>query len=70
MASTFAHLCQQVDITQRYLQEKIARFSKEIDPLEEMQSSSKLLRDEAVQLKNELENFTEQFLHSSNEEAF
>lgn len=44
MATTFARLCQQVDITQRHLEEEIARFSKEIDQLEEIQKNSKLLR--------------------------
>ncbi|KAK1344121.1 hypothetical protein QTO34_014681 [Cnephaeus nilssonii] len=68
MATTFARLCQQVDITQKHLEEEIARFSKEIDQLEEIQNNSKLLRNKAVRLKNELENFTKQFLHSSNEE--
>ncbi|XP_036205484.1 mitofusin-1 isoform X2 [Myotis myotis] len=68
MATTFARLCQQVDITQKHLEEEIARFSKEIDQLEEIQNNSKLLRNKAVRLKNELENFTKQFLHSSNDE--
>nr|KAF6382869.1 mitofusin 1 [Pipistrellus kuhlii] len=68
MATTFARLCQQVDITQKHLEEEIARFSKEIDQLEDIQNNSKLLRNKAVRLKNELENFTKQFLHSSNEE--
>lgn len=44
MATTFARLCQQVDITQKHLEEEIARFSKEIDQLEEIQNNSKLLR--------------------------
>ncbi|XP_016073552.1 PREDICTED: mitofusin-1 isoform X1 [Miniopterus natalensis] len=68
MATTFARLCQQVDITQRHLEEEIARFSKEIEQLEEIQNNSKLLRNKAIRLKNELENFTKQFLRSSNEE--
>jgi len=68
MATTFARLCQQVDITQRHLEEEIARLSKEIDQLEKIQNSSKFLRNKAVQLENELENFTKQFLHSSKEE--
>ncbi|XP_036705880.1 mitofusin-1 isoform X2 [Balaenoptera musculus] len=68
MATTFARLCQQVDITQRHLEEEIARLSKEIDQLEKIQNNSKRLRNKAVQLENELENFTKQFLHSSNEE--
>ncbi|XP_059019396.1 mitofusin-1 isoform X1 [Mustela nigripes] len=68
MATTFARLCQQVDITQKHLEEEIARLSKEIDQLEKIQNNSKFLRNKAVQLENELENFTKQFLHSSNEE--
>ena len=44
MATTFARLCQQVDITQRHLEEEIARLSKEIDQLEKIQSNSKFLR--------------------------
>ncbi|KAF3827325.1 hypothetical protein GH733_002811 [Mirounga leonina] len=57
-----------IDITQRHLEEEIARLSKEIDQLEKIQNSSKFLRNKAVQLENELENFTKQFLHSSKEE--
>lgn len=63
MATTFARLCQQVDITQRHLEEEIGRLSKEIDQLEKIQNNSKSLRNKAVQLENELENFTKQFLH-------
>ncbi|KAF4020971.1 hypothetical protein G4228_012655 [Cervus hanglu yarkandensis] len=44
MATTFARLCQQVDITQKHLEEEIARLSKEIDQLEKIQNNSKLLR--------------------------
>uniref|UniRef100_A0A8C2W4Z4 Mitofusin 1 n=1 Tax=Chinchilla lanigera TaxID=34839 RepID=A0A8C2W4Z4_CHILA len=65
MATTFARLCQQVDITQRHLEEEIGRLSKEIDQLEKIQNNSKLLRNKAVQLENELENFTKQFLRSN-----
>uniref|UniRef100_A0A452FI34 Mitofusin 1 n=1 Tax=Capra hircus TaxID=9925 RepID=A0A452FI34_CAPHI len=68
MATTFARLCQQVDITQSHLEEEIARLSKEIDQLEKIQNNSKLLRNKAVQLENQLENFTKRFLHSSREE--
>lgn len=52
MAITFACMCQQIDNTQRHPEKEIPRFSKEIDPLEELES--------------ELENFTKQFLRSSN----
>lgn len=44
MATTFARLCQQVDITQKHLEEEIARLSKEIDQLEKIQNNSKFLR--------------------------
>lgn len=44
MATTFARLCQQVDITQKNLENEIARLSKEIDQLENIQSNSRQLR--------------------------
>lgn len=44
MATTFARLCQQVDVTQKNLEKEIARLSKEIDQLENIQSHSKQLR--------------------------
>jgi len=44
MATTFARLCQQVDITQNNLEKEIARLSKEIDQLESIQSHSRQLR--------------------------
>lgn len=44
MATTFARLCQQVDITEKNLEKEIARLSKEIDQLENVQSNSKQLR--------------------------
>lgn len=69
MATTFARLCQQVDVTQKHLEEEIARLSKEIDQLEKIQNNSKLLRNKAVQLERELENFSKQFLHQSSEES-
>ncbi|XP_051041793.1 mitofusin-1 isoform X2 [Phodopus roborovskii] len=69
MATTFARLCQQVDVTQKNLEEEITRLSKEIDQLEKIQNNSKLLRNKAVQLESELENFSKQFLPSSNEES-
>ncbi|KAK7818601.1 LOW QUALITY PROTEIN: hypothetical protein U0070_001576, partial [Myodes glareolus] len=62
-------LCQQVDVTQKHLEEEIAKLSKEIDQLEKIQNNSKLLRNKAIQLERELENFSNQFLHSSNEES-
>ncbi|KAM4895271.1 mitofusin-1 isoform 4-T7 [Sylvia borin] len=65
MATTFARLCQQVDITEKNLEKEIARLSKEIDQLENIQSSSKQLRNKAIHLENELDRFTKQFLQKS-----
>ncbi|XP_048361856.1 mitofusin-1 isoform X2 [Sphaerodactylus townsendi] len=64
MATTFARLCQQVDITEKNLEGEIARLSKEIDQLEKIQSNSKQLRKKSVQLENELDGFTKQFLQT------
>ncbi|NXW59836.1 MFN1 protein, partial [Eurystomus gularis] len=65
MATTFARLCQQVDITQKNLETEIARLSKEIDQLESIQSNSKQLRNKAIQLENELDRFIKNFLQKS-----
>ncbi|XP_054063240.1 mitofusin-1 isoform X2 [Rissa tridactyla] len=65
MATTFARLCQQVDITQKNLETEIARLSKEIDQLENIQSNSKQLRNKAIHLENELDRFTKHFLQKS-----
>ncbi|KAF1441438.1 Mitofusin-1, partial [Spheniscus mendiculus] len=65
MATTFARLCQQVDITQKDLEKEIARLSKEIDQLENVQSNSKQLRNKAIHLENELDRFTKHFLQKS-----
>ncbi|XP_034990044.1 mitofusin-1 [Zootoca vivipara] len=63
MAMTFARLCQQVDITERNLEEEIARLSKEIAQLEKIQNHSKHLRKKAVRLEDEFDCFTKDFLH-------
>ncbi|KAM9275108.1 mitofusin-1 isoform 3-T6 [Cariama cristata] len=65
MATTFARLCQQVDITQKNLEKEIDRLSKEIDQLENIQSNSKHLRNKAIHLENELDRFTKHFLQKS-----
>uniref|UniRef100_A0A8C9ET45 Mitofusin 1 n=1 Tax=Pavo cristatus TaxID=9049 RepID=A0A8C9ET45_PAVCR len=65
MATTFARLCQQVDVTQKNLEKEIARLSKEIDQLENIQSHSKQLRNKAIHLENELDRFTKHFLQKS-----
>ncbi|XP_020654710.3 mitofusin-1 [Pogona vitticeps] len=62
MATTFARLCQQVDITERNLEKEIARLSKEIAQLEKIQTHSKHLRKKAVHLENEFDCFTKDFL--------
>lgn len=43
MTNTFACLCQQIENTQRHLEE-VPRCSNEIDQLEEIQNNSKLLK--------------------------
>ena len=65
MAIIFARLCQQVDVTQKNLEKEIARLSKEIDQLENIQSHSKQLRNKASHLENELDRFTKHFLQKS-----
>ncbi|NWY66180.1 MFN1 protein, partial [Erithacus rubecula] len=65
MATTFARLCQQVDITEKNLEREIARLSKEIDQLENIQSSSKQLRNKAIHLENQLDHFTKHFLQKN-----
>ncbi|XP_029471643.1 mitofusin-1 isoform X2 [Rhinatrema bivittatum] len=62
MATTFARLCQQVDVTEKNLAQSIARLSAEIDQLEKIQSSSKVQRNKAVYLEKELDGFARQFL--------
>lgn len=44
MASTFAQLCQQVDLTQEELEGEISRLNRKIAQLEAVQSRSKTLR--------------------------
>ncbi|XP_068262453.1 mitofusin-1 isoform X4 [Nyctibius grandis] len=65
VATTFAWLCQQVDVTQKNLEKEIARLSKEIDQLENIQSHCKQLRNKAIRLENELDSFTKRFLQKS-----
>ncbi|XP_048832928.1 mitofusin-1b [Brienomyrus brachyistius] len=62
MATTFAQLCQQVDLTQKELEGEISRLSKKIEQLETVQSHSKTLRHKASKLENQLESFTEEYL--------
>ncbi|XP_030647079.1 mitofusin-1b isoform X2 [Chanos chanos] len=62
MASTFARLCQQVDLTQRELEKDISRLTTKIQQLENVQNRSKTLRHKATDLERQLESFTSQYL--------
>ncbi|KAM9316537.1 LOW QUALITY PROTEIN: mitofusin-1 [Gastrophryne carolinensis] len=59
----FTRLCQQVDVTQRGLMESIHKRSEEIQQLEKVQNKSKVFRNKAVHLENELDCFTKTFLN-------
>ncbi|KAM4772080.1 mitofusin-1 [Rhinophrynus dorsalis] len=61
--NTFRRLCQQVDVTDRDLVESINKLSEEIRQLESVQSNSKVFRNKATHIENELENFAKTFLH-------
>ncbi|XP_023699418.1 mitofusin-1b [Paramormyrops kingsleyae] len=62
MATTFAQLCQQVDLTQKELEGEISRLNRKIEQLETVQSHSKTLRHKASKLEKQLESFTEEYL--------
>lgn len=62
IASTFARLCQQVDITQKDLKEDIQRLSDKIQRLETVHNRSKVLRHKATALEKQLEDFSSQYL--------
>ncbi|XP_041913833.1 mitofusin-1-like isoform X2 [Alosa alosa] len=62
MATTFARLCQQVDLTQKELEGEISRLSDKIQQLETVQNRSKTLRHKATELECQLESFTSQYL--------
>jgi mitofusin len=44
LSGTFAHLCQQVDVTRENLEQEIAAMNKKIEILDSLQSKAKLLR--------------------------
>ena len=48
MATTFARLCQQVDLTQKELEGEISRLSVKIQELETVQNRSKTLRSDTL----------------------
>ncbi|XP_067086103.1 mitofusin-1-like [Osmerus mordax] len=62
MASTFARLCQQVDLTQRELEGDISRLTTKVQQLESVQGHSKILRHKSTELEILLETFTAQYL--------
>ncbi|RXM28249.1 Mitofusin-1 [Acipenser ruthenus] len=62
MATTFARLCQQVDLTQKNLSEEISRLTMKIDQLDAVQHHSKTLRHKATGLETELDSFIKQYL--------
>uniref|UniRef100_A0A8C8C8N5 Dynamin-type G domain-containing protein n=1 Tax=Oncorhynchus tshawytscha TaxID=74940 RepID=A0A8C8C8N5_ONCTS len=63
MATTFARLCQQVDLTKRELEGEISRLTAKVQTLETVQSRSKILRHKATELERQLETFTDQYLN-------
>ncbi|XP_026522495.1 mitofusin-1 [Notechis scutatus] len=62
MATTFARLCQQVDITETKLEKEIEQLSQKITQLEKIQNTSKHLRKKAVCLEDEFDCFSKDFL--------
>ncbi|XP_063056827.1 mitofusin-1-like isoform X2 [Engraulis encrasicolus] len=62
MATTFARLCQQVDITQKQLEGEINTLTHKITQLETVQQRSKTLRHKASELEGQLDDFTNHYL--------
>uniref|UniRef100_A0A672Q0C1 Mitofusin-1-like n=1 Tax=Sinocyclocheilus grahami TaxID=75366 RepID=A0A672Q0C1_SINGR len=62
IGSTFARLCQQVDITQKDLENDIQRLTDKIQKLESVHKRSKVLRHKATALEKQLEDFSSQYL--------
>lgn len=65
MCSTFAQLCNQVEITEKNLKDNIDKLSQKIDLLEKTQKGSKVLRNCAVRLEEQLDLFTKHYLHQN-----
>ncbi|KAK1898253.1 Mitofusin-2 [Dissostichus eleginoides] len=65
LASVFAQLCQQVDVTRQNLEDEITDMNTKIELLDSLQSKAKLLRNKAGWLDSELNMFTQQYLHHS-----
>lgn len=54
MATTFARLCQQVDLTQKELEAEICRLTAKIHQLETVHSRSKSLRSVSQSVSREI----------------
>ncbi|XP_064195175.1 mitofusin-1b isoform X2 [Anguilla rostrata] len=63
MATSFARLCRQVDLSQKELEGEIQRLTARIQQLETVQSRSKALRHKATDLESQLDSFTAEYLH-------
>ncbi|XP_053566137.1 mitofusin-1 [Bombina bombina] len=63
--NTFNRLCQQADVTQRDLMEAVNKLKEEMDQLEKIQSTAKVLRHKATHLENELDLFSKTFLRQN-----
>ncbi|KAG7456897.1 hypothetical protein MATL_G00240790 [Megalops atlanticus] len=62
MATTFARLCQQVDLSEKDLEGEIQRLTAKVQRLETVQSRSKTLRHKATHLETQLDSFTAEYL--------
>ncbi|KAJ8356858.1 hypothetical protein SKAU_G00196520 [Synaphobranchus kaupii] len=62
MATTFARLCRQVDLSQKEQEGEIQRLTARIQQLETVKSHSKNLRHKATNLECQLDNFTAEYL--------
>ncbi|XP_061739028.1 mitofusin-1b isoform X2 [Nerophis ophidion] len=62
MMTTFSRLCQQVDQTQKELEEEILQLTAKVNQLETVQKQSKTLRHKASELERQLETFSKQYL--------
>lgn len=62
LASTFAQLSQQVEVSKQNLQSEIKEIQKDIDQMKDIASKSKTLRNKADWLDSELNSFQLQYL--------
>ncbi|XP_033763050.1 mitofusin-2-like isoform X2 [Pecten maximus] len=62
LSSTFARLCNQVDISKEKLQVEICNLDKDLSHLKEVSAKAKLLRNKSDWLDKQLNGFIEEFL--------